>query len=181
MRDTLSVREISFGDIELLADYWTESDPAFLISMGVDLEKIPARADLVEMLLQQLSHPHEEKKSYAIIWLVDGYPAGHSNINKIIFGEEAYLHLHIWKSMNRKRGLGLQFLGMTFPYFFQNFKIKRLISEPYALNPAPNNTLSKAGFEFIKRYRTIPGSLNFEQEVNQWELTFEKFVTIKQS
>lgn len=176
MSDTLSVREISFDDIDLIADYWTTSDAAFLVSMGVDLAKVPSRTDLVEMLQQQLAQPYEDKKSYAVIWLVDGLPAGHSNINKIIFGEEAYMHLHLWNSFSRRKGFGTQMVRMTLPYFFQNFKLKKLFCEPYALNPAPNNTLRKSGFEFVKQYRTIPGALNFEQDVNQWKLSLEDFL-----
>ena len=178
MHDTLSVREISFDDIDLIADYWESSDPAFLVSMGVDLSKLPSRPGLKEMLHQQLSQSYNEKKSYAIIWLVNGEPAGHSNTNKIVFGEEAYMHLHLWNSTHRKIGLGSQLVKMTLPYFMYNLKLKKLICEPYALNPAPNNTLRKVGFEFVKCYRTIPGSLNFEQDVNQWELTFEKFLLL---
>jgi RimJ/RimL family protein N-acetyltransferase len=68
---------------------------------------------------------------------------------------------------------------MTLPYFFQNFELKNLYCEPYALNPAPNKTLKKIGFQFVKQYVTIPGSLNFEQEVNRWELKFEDFVLLK--
>jgi hypothetical protein len=30
--------------------------------------------------------------------------------------------------------------------------------------------LLKAGFRFIRRYRTVPGAINFEQDVNQYVL-----------
>lgn len=175
MSDTLSVREISFDDIDLVSDYWASSDPAFLMSMGVDLAKVPSRVDLVKMLQQQLSLSYKEKLSYAVIWLVNGQPSGHSNINKIIYGKEAFMHLHLWNSKNRRKGFGTEMVKMTIPYFFKNYKLEKLICEPYTLNPAPNNTLRKVGFEFVKSYRTIPGSLNFEQDVNQWELTSEIF------
>ena len=38
----------------------------------------------------------------------------------------------------------------------------------YAENPGPNRTLAKLGFRLIKRYRTVPGIINFEQEVNRY-------------
>ena len=69
---------------------------------------------------------------------------------------------------------------MTLPYFFENLKLKKMYSEPYALNPAPNRILKKVGFEFVKEYTTIPGSLNFEQPVKRWELTYENFKKIKE-
>ena len=43
------------------------------------------------------------------------------------------------------------------------------------MNPAPNKTLARVGFEFVKEYVTVPGSINFEQPVNRWEMTREKY------
>ena len=172
---SLSVREIQHSDIEPLSDYWFKSSPEFLIDMGVDLSKMPTREEWKEMLNEQLNQSYEEKKSYCIIWLLNDKPVGHSNVNRIIFGEEAYMHLHIWESGNRTKGLGLQFVKMTLPFFFQNMKLKKICCEPYALNPAPNKTMEKLGFEFIKEYVTVPGFINFEQPVKHWELTIQKF------
>lgn len=172
---SLSVREIRHSDIEPLSDYWFKSDPDFLIRMGVDLSKMPTREEWKQMLNEQISQSYEEKKSYCIIWLLDGEPVGHSNVNRIVFGEEAFMHLHIWKLVNRTKGMGLQFVKMTLPFFFQNMKLKKICCEPYALNPSPNKTMEKLGFEFIKEYITVPGFINFEQPVKHWELTHEKF------
>jgi len=178
---TLSIREITEADIPLLADYWTKSDPEFMKSMGVDLNKIPSRNELTKMLGDQIGKPYEEKQSYALIWLIDGKPSGHSNINKIVFGDEAYMHLHLWNSPDRKKGMGVNFVRMSLTKYFENFKLKILYCEPYALNDAPNRTMSKIGFDFVKRYTTIPGYLNFEQEVNRWEMSREKYYSILKS
>jgi RimJ/RimL family protein N-acetyltransferase len=172
---TLSIREITASDIPLLADYWTKSDPEFMKSMGVDLDKLPGRDELITMLSTQIDQDYTEKQSYAIIWLIDGKPSGHSNINKIVFGEEASMHLHLWNLQERKKGIGTELLRMTLPKYFSNFKLMNLYCEPYALNDAPNRILKNTGFDFIKRYRTIPGYINFEQEVNRLELSREKF------
>ena len=171
----LSVRELQQSDIEPLSDYWFKSDPSFLVNMGVDLSKIPPREEWEQMLIEQISQSYDEKKSYCIIWLVNDEPVGHSNVNRIIFGEEAYMHLHIWQKGNRTKGLGMQFIKMTLPWFFEKMQLKKLCCEPYALNPAPNKTMEKLGFEFIKEYVTIPGWINFEQPVKHWELTYQKF------
>jgi len=172
---SLSVREIQHSDIEPLSDYWFKSDPDFLIKLGVDLSKMPAREEWEQMLNEQISQSYDEKKSYCIIWLLDGEAIGHSNVNRIVFGEEAHMHLHIWNSDNRTKGLGLQFVKMTLPWFFEKMKLKKICCEPYALNPAPNKTMEKLGFEFIKEYITVPGFINFEQPVKHWELSLEKF------
>ena len=177
-KNILSVREIQEKDIDLIADYWLHSDPAFLMSMGVDLDKIPTREQLTQMLLSQINTAIEEKRAYCVIWELDGKQVGHSNTNPTVFGEEAFMHLHLWNSDGRKKGLGTELVKKTLPLFFKNLKLKRLFSEPYALNPAPNKTLQKAGFEFVKEYITTPGYLNFEQPVNRWQLSYERFKSL---
>jgi RimJ/RimL family protein N-acetyltransferase len=167
----LAIREIERDDISLIADYWLESDPEFMKGMGVDLAKLPSRENLTDMLSEQLSQSYDEKKSYCLIWLIDNKPAGHSNVNKINYGEEAYMHLHFWNTTSRKKGYGTELVKLSLPLFFKNLRLKKICCEPYALNPAPNKTLEKAGFKFIKKHRTIPGYLNFEQEVNLWEIS----------
>ncbi len=175
----LSVRELQQKDIEPLTKYWLTASPEFLIGMGVDLQKMPRPEEWSMMLNEQLQTQLQDKKSYCIVWLEDGIAVGHSNINKIIFGEEAYMHLHLWNNAFRKKGSGTSLVKLTLPFFFENYKLKKLYCEPYALNPAPNKTLEKAGFKFVKKYTCIPGMLNFEQEVNLWEMTYEKFQSFK--
>ena len=171
----LTVRELTEADIPPLTEYWLTASDEFLTGMGVDLSKMPAREQWHTMLNQQLQQAYTEKQSYGIIWLLDGIPIGHSNVNKIVFGEEAYMHLHIWDAVVRKMGFGTAFIKLTIPYFFKNLELKRLYCEPYALNPAPNRTLEKAGFQFLREYITIPGWLNFEQPVKLWVMSLENF------
>ncbi|MFN2437858.1 MAG: GNAT family N-acetyltransferase [Chitinophagaceae bacterium] len=175
IENILSVREIQEADIDAIVEYWLGSERLFLISMGVDVNKLPTRDQLTKMLLEQMQTPIEQKKSYCIIWQVDGKSIGHSNTNPTVFGKEAYMHLHLWDTKVRKKGFGAELVKMTLPYFFETLKLNKLISEPYSLNPAPNKTLEKVGFEFVKEYITTPGSLNFEQLVKRWELSYEKF------
>jgi RimJ/RimL family protein N-acetyltransferase len=174
----LSVREIEHRDIEPLSDYWFKSDAEFLINMGVDLSKMPTQVEWQKMLTEQINQSYREKQSYCIIWMLNNQAVGHANINRIIFGEEAYMHLHIWKQANRTKGMGLAFVKMTLPFFFDNMNLKKICCEPYALNPAPNKTLEKLGFEFIKEYVTTPGWINYEQLVKHWELDLEKFKSL---
>jgi RimJ/RimL family protein N-acetyltransferase len=175
----LSVREMQQRDIESIANYFLHADSTFLINMGVDLAKVPARDEWVKMLSEQLRQSYKEKRSYCIIWQVDNKSIGHSNVNKIIFGEEAYMHLHIWTGDVRKKGIGTELVKKTLPYYFKNLKLKKLYCEPNAFNAAPNKTLEKVGFQFVKNHVTTPGWLNFEQPVNLWELSYEKFMQME--
>lgn len=172
---SLSVSELQEQDIPELINYWLSADAEFLRGMGADITKVPAREDWMKMLSAQLHQSYEEKQSYCIVWRENDRPIGHSNVNKIIFGEEAYMHLHVWYADVRKKGYGAALVKMTIPYFFKNLRLKKLYCEPYALNPGPNKTLEKIGFEFVKQHITVPGYLNFEQAANLWELSYDKY------
>lgn len=175
MKNHLNVRLFTENDLDLLMNYWFSSTDEHLVGMGVDLAKMPTIAQFRQAIASQLRLPIEQKNAFPVVWEIDGKPVGHSNTNPTTFGETAKMHLHLWANPNRQKGLGTRFVKMTLPLFFNHLKLKTLICEPYALNPAPNKTMEKVGFEFVKEYITTPGSLNFEQPVNQWKMTKERF------
>lgn len=176
----LSIREIQLTDIPNVVNYWMTATDAHLTGMGVDLKKMLNAEQFTQMLTKNINTPLEQRISCCVIWEVDGKPVGHSNTNPTKFGEEAFMHLHLWNSNTRKKGLGTQLVKLSLSYYFGKLKLKRLFCEPYALNPAPNKTLEKAGFELVKEYITTPGFLNFEQPVKRWMMTLERFTNLHQ-
>ena len=70
------------------------------------------------------------------------------------------MHLHLWKSSVRQKEADAALVKLTLPFFFENLRLKDLFCEPYALNPAPNKTLAKTGFEFVKEYITDKASVS---------------------
>lgn len=173
--DKFELRELKKSDIELIADYWLKSEDDFLISMGVDLNKLPTRKELIDMLSTQISLPNPQKSSLALILELNNKASGHCNVTNIIYGKEANMHLHLWDKEIRRKGLGTKMVLASIPVFFERLKLKIIWCEPYAKNSAPNRTLENTGFEFVEKYITTPGSLNFEQEVNKWKLTKTRF------
>lgn len=171
----LSVRPLKKEDIPIIIDYFLEASPEFMHGMGVDISRLPAREEWLNMLYKEFNIEDRRKSFYYIIWMLDGKAIGHSNINWIKYGEEAYMHLHVWKPLQRQKGLGEQFLRKTIPYYFETFTLKRIYCQPYIHNPAPNKILPKLGFTFMKKYECTPGWINFPQEVNLYELTKENF------
>ena len=170
-----NIREFEVHDIDLVLNYFLNADCAFLKAMGVDKNKLPHSDKWRQILVEDFDRLIEQKRFYYIIWELDGVPVGHSNISKIIYGKEAFMHLHLWQWENRRRGHGTYFIEESIAFYFQKFHLQNLICEPYALNPAPNRTLAKIGFEFIKVYETTPGWITFRQLVNRWMLTKEKW------
>lgn len=162
-------------DIPLITAYWLQASPGFLRGMGADPAKMPDETYWRQALQQQLATPYPEKLSYCTVWEYEGKAIGHCNVNKILFGKEAFMHLHIWSPGFRQQGGGLRLLRLSLPYFFDCLQLRTLYCEPYALNPAPNKTLERAGFSFLEEYITVPGTINFEQPVRLWSMTRAQF------
>jgi RimJ/RimL family protein N-acetyltransferase len=170
----LEVRPFSCeADYGHMIDYFLQADKTFLISMGVDPRKLPDKKEWLERLLPDLERSDYEKQTYFLSWLYSGRNIGHSNVNKIKYGNEAYLHLHIWVPKYRKVGMGIEFLRESANTFIRKFALQSLYCEPNADNAAPNRILSKLGFRFIKRYRTVPALINFAQDVNRYVIQHE--------
>jgi RimJ/RimL family protein N-acetyltransferase len=178
MVDQISVKPTTIEHYENIVQYFVDAEQTFLNGMGVDPNKLPTRESWLKTLHDNHSLPIKERSIFYVIWYLDGEAIGHCNINKIIFGSEAYMHLHMWRPEIRKAGLGSQFVRKSIPFFFEAFSLRVLYCEPYALNPAPNKTLTKLGFEFVRNYETTPGIISFPQSVNRWQLTEERFKSL---
>jgi RimJ/RimL family protein N-acetyltransferase len=155
-------------EYEQMVDYFLDADDGFLQGMGVARSTLPSREDWISSALRDHDHPNHEKERAYLAWIYGGAAIGHSSINQIEVGEAAFIHLHLWSRLHRQAGLGTTFFRRSAARFAQEFSLKRLYCEPYAENPGPNRVLLKSEFRLIKRYRTVPGPMNFEQDVNQY-------------
>ncbi|MEO1127726.1 MAG: GNAT family protein [Cyanobacteria bacterium J06639_16] len=173
-----TIREMGSNDVDLMINYFLQAEPDFLKGMGADPNKLPSLAEWRQRLLEDFERSIQNKEFYYLIWKLENNPIGHSNINKIIFGTEAFMHLHLWQPIQRRSGHGTFFVKACITKYFEKFKLKNLFCEPYAMNPGPNRILPKVGFELVKTYDTTPGWINFHQTVNRWVLTQEKWLEI---
>lgn len=169
----LAISPIQREDINALVRYWTEASPEFLKGMGVDLSKMLSENQLKSMLEQQLKTEISQKTSYATIWLIDQKAVGHCNLGEIKFGESAMMHLHMWQSGNRKKGVGTELVKLSVRHFFEVMQLEKIYCEPMAKNIAPNKTLENVGFTFLEKVFKVPGYINYVQYVNRWEINRE--------
>ena len=156
-------------DYEEMIEYFHSADDALLAVMGVDRNRLPTRATWLARLLPDLARAASQKQTYYLSWRLDGIPVGHSSANQISYGHQAFVHLHLWHAAQRRGGMGQRFFDRSLRLFVSNLCLERVICEPHAANPAPNRVLQRAGFQLVRRYRTIPGLINLEQDVNRWE------------
>lgn len=166
----LAAREMTLDEADVVIDYFHGASHEFLKSLGVSPERLPGRDEWRAFYRTEYGRPIERRRAILVLWELDGKPIGFSTADKIIFGEHAYMHLHILRPDRRRSGYGTLFVKETAKIYFDMLNIQRLYCEPYARNEAPNRTLRKAGFQYIKTYETTPGPLNFRQLVNRWLL-----------
>jgi RimJ/RimL family protein N-acetyltransferase len=155
-----------------MIDYFHGASAELLLRMGVDRSKLPAREEWFDQVWRDHHVPENDpaRDRFFLAWLLDGAVVGHSSINNITWGERAYAHLHMWRSDVRQNGIGSEFFRRSISLYFTRFDLQVIYVEPHADNPAPNRVLQKLGFTLVKRYRTTPGAVTFEQDVNHYEM-----------
>lgn len=112
--------------------------------------------------------PIEQRSWIVLIWLLDDRPVGFSTSDKIIYGEQANMHLHVTDPERRNQGIGAECVRHSADIYFERLRLKRLFCEPNAFNVAPNRALQKAGFKYLKTHMTVPSRINYRQAVTRW-------------
>jgi RimJ/RimL family protein N-acetyltransferase len=166
----LTVREMKLSDVGLIIAYFHDASPEHLAMIGVDRGRLPDPARWRELYRQEYERPVAQRRSLQVIWERDAEPIGFSVADKIIHGREAHMHLHIVAPALRRSGLGTACVSRTARLYLEALALERLFCEPNAFNVAPNRTLQRAGFRYVKTYETIPGPLNVPQAVTRWVL-----------
>lgn len=166
----ITIKELEYKDTDMIVDYWYSLNDLELIKFGADKTKFLKPKDWKQKLKDEIDKTVDQKQFYYLLWFLDNFPIGHSNIDQIKFGETAFMHLHLWKSDFRQRNLGFRFLQKTIPLYFKTFELKKLYCEPKSDNKPPNRVLEKLGFEFIKQSIKTPNWITFNQEVNEYVL-----------
>lgn len=148
----IQVRPLKKEKIPLIVSYFFSATPEFSRGKGANPNKLPNKLEWTQTIKNQTDLPLEEKKLFYLLWIHNHKPIGHSNLTFIEYGKEASMHLHLWSSDLRKKGLGLAFLHQCILYYFEYFKLKTLICGPYARNKAPNAILPQLGFTKTRTY-----------------------------
>jgi RimJ/RimL family protein N-acetyltransferase len=166
----LSIREMKLDEVGIIANYFHQSTPEHLEILGVDPTRLPPAEKWLEHYQHEYGQPIEKRRTFLVIWNLGDTAIGFSTADKLVYGKEAYMHLHILDAEHRKIGSGTACVRETVKIYFDRLKLERLFCEPNAFNIAPNRTLQKAGFKYLKTYRTVPGPLNYHQPVTRWAL-----------
>jgi len=102
------------------------------------------------------------------VWETNGEPVGYSTADKIRFGQRRSC---TFISSMRCIGEPVRAFGACerrSACTSISYRLDHLFCEPNAFNVAPNRTLQRAGFRYVKAHMTVPGLLNYHQAVTRW-------------
>jgi RimJ/RimL family protein N-acetyltransferase len=165
-----SVRPTIPEEFSSVIQYFLNSSPADLKKRGTDANKLPSFEDWYSYMLVEHEKPLKQKQFFCLSWHYDSQLIGHSCVDHVEFGTQAFAHLHIWEPEFRHKKLGYSFFWLSLRYYFKHFDLKRIYCQPNANNNEPNQLLKGLGFKLIKYYKTIPHPICFEQYVNLYVL-----------
>jgi len=169
----LVVREMELAEVDLIIDYFHSAPSEHLEILGVDPTRLPSPDRWRQHYAADYARPPGERSALLVLWELDGVPLGFSTADKIRVGRQANMHLHIVEPQLRRAGYGSECVRRTAAIYFDVLEIERLFCEPNAFNVAPNRTLARAGFTYVKTHMTVPGPLNYHQAVTRWVLERE--------
>jgi RimJ/RimL family protein N-acetyltransferase len=161
-------RLMRLEETDAIIQYFVTATPEHLELLGVDPTRLPPLDAWRARYEREFALPPEKRGSVIVSWLLDGQLVGFSTTDKIVFGQRANMHLHVIELEHRRRGLGVQCVRQSVAIYFETLQLKQLFCEPNAFNVAPNRTLQRAGFKYVKTHMTVPGLLNFHQAVTRW-------------
>ncbi len=164
----LSVREMSLSEAAIRIDYFLGASDDYLLALGVDRDALPSRVDWLAFYEKDYRRPIRERINYSLIWELEDGIVGFSTTDRIDFGNEAFMHLHIIEPSLRRRGLGVEFVRRSVRHYFEVLELQLLYCEPNALNVAPNRTLQSAGFRYLFSHETQPSPINYPQVTTRW-------------
>ncbi len=95
---------------------------------------------------------------------------GFSSRDRIRFGVDAFMHLHLLHAHDRRAGLGAEFVRQSARLYMDVLQLQRLFCEPNAFNVAPNRALQRAGFRYLFTHHAQPSPINFPQVTTRWQL-----------
>ncbi len=162
------VRPLRLDEVGLRIDYFHDASDEYLVMLGVNRALLPGRADWLAYYEEDFARPLAERETYNLAWELDGRLVGFSSTDKIEFGEQAFMHLHIVEEPDRRRGLGTEFVRRSVEEYFRTLELRRLFCQPNAYNVAPNRALQRSGFRYVFSAEMQPSTINFVQPITRW-------------
>jgi RimJ/RimL family protein N-acetyltransferase len=148
---SISVRDLSEGDIPSVLDYWFRSPPGFIESLGADPTKLPPEAQFGDSLRKRVRSNNEQahSKLNSLAILHEGEFVGFHNLNPLKEGDFGVFHAHIARPEFRRRGVCECSYPLACRVFLQRFDLKRILFKTPAQNVGAIRVKEKLGIRCL--------------------------------
>jgi RimJ/RimL family protein N-acetyltransferase len=165
------VRPIENRDVTLLLDFLYEGDRDELREIGADVDNLPPRSAVEEMLRARVT---AGGKNHLVIES-DGRTVGYVAVPDICEGV-GHVHAYIFNKSDRNKGIGRSVFLVALKLIFTELDLKTIVLEPKTTNVAMNGLIQCFGFCPVKTYKTKPSAMALEIEVNRYEIGRDELV-----
>jgi hypothetical protein len=83
----LTVREMRVEEADLIVDYFHNSTPEHLETLGVDPTRLPTPEAWRDRYRREYTLPINQRATLLVIWLSNDRPIGFSTSDKIVYGD----------------------------------------------------------------------------------------------
>lgn len=149
----VSLRSACPEDADAFVEYWTESPPSYLATLGVDTSRLGDAGQIRERFLRNMpSSTLLEQTSVIYSLYLDDVLIGYTNINRYD-DLENYGHLHTYRkalrlaldrrpaSKNAGGGIAACLIGLIVAHHFETFGMSRQVIQTRTRNRSINRAL----------------------------------------
>jgi hypothetical protein len=101
------------SEVSIRIDYFHDASDDYLRVLGVDRTLLPTREAWRAFYEEDYARPIRDRVNYSLVWQLNGRVVGFSSTDRIDFGNEAFMHLHVVEAGLRSSGLGTQFVRLS--------------------------------------------------------------------
>jgi RimJ/RimL family protein N-acetyltransferase len=166
----LSVRALAAEDFNGFINYWLGLSQEEIERLGIAIDRMPSAAQMRSDLEAMLAAPDNGVRSFVLAWCVNGEAIGHSSLKDIVPRDSGSIHLHMWRADLRGKGHGPYLFCLAAVDLYKRFKLKRIICELKADNPAPNRLLQRIGFPLISTRVGRSSELSTICKLNRYDI-----------
>jgi len=121
---------MELAEAQLIIDYFHTATPEHLELLGVDPTLLPDPDRWMDAYAADYSKPIQDREFILVVWEMNGERVGFSSADKIRFGQEAFMHLHIVDPLHRRAGTGLRCVQQTVRLYFDVLQLAGCSASP---------------------------------------------------
>src|SRR5215208_6894818 len=163
------IRDIEESDLEILLSYWHDTDPAYLASIGVNLEKLVTKEVTRSRFLASIPGAQEPRERATFVVTSDGQLVAYTNLNFKSM-DEVYVHLHTLVRSPLAKALTYHLFPEMIRILFNCFPITHLTMQTSPENININRFLGKFGLVPSRVYLETPDGMARPGEFNVYEI-----------